>query len=218
MSAADFLLSPTVQSLLKITFAEPTRAFCAIDLAKLAKLAPAELEQTLEQLVGSGVLAKGAATAGGSETYLANTAGVFYPELRRIALKSFAAAEPLRAMLKSKFKATVSRAFVLGEDMAAGTMDLLIVSGNQAPEKAVLEAALHKLLKSGAIRQHVQAHVIAERQFQSLRSGDLLHAQLASGICVELIVPVPRKTPPRPAPQPMGLLEKARQRLGRLGH
>jgi hypothetical protein len=217
MSAADFLLSPTVQTLLKITLAEPTRPFSVLDLAKLAKVEMAELETTLAHLFGSGVLAKGEPTSGGTETYLADIGFVFYAELRRIALKSFAGAEPLRAMLKSKFKSSVGRAFFLGEDRAGGTLGLLIVYDAEEPEKEALDTALRKLLKSGAIRQHVQAHVIAERHFRALRSGDVLHAQLASDACVELIAAKASKPKPKAEAEPLGLLQKARQRLGRLG-
>ncbi len=217
MSAADFLLSPAVQGLLKVTFAEPTRSFSAAELAKLCKMDAALMGETLAHLIGSGVLMAGEAQSDAPDAYRANTTFVFYAELRRIALKSFAAAEPLRAMLRARFRDSVLRAFLLGEDPASGALVLVIVYGDQAPDKTALDGALQKLLKAGAIRQHVQAHVMRDKQFQALKASDPLHAQLAGDLCVELIAAPTHKRKARPEPEPVGLLEKARQRLRRLG-
>ncbi len=227
MARADFLLSACVQALLKICFAEPARPFGLAELAKLSRCEAAEVEQCASHLVDSGVLARAEAAVpqGRQETLntqetpqtlvVANTAFVFYPELRRIALKSFAAAEPLRAMLQSRFRAEVLRAFVLGEDAASGQTQLLLVHGPAAPDKPALEAALHRLLATGALRQHVQVQVIAERRFAALRPGDALHTRLASDSCVD-ISPTPPRRHKAPAPRP-GLLERARRRFGGLG-
>lgn len=215
MSAADFLLSPAVQTLLKCVFAEPARQFSIPDIAQAAKTEVAELEQILQHLLDNGVLARGSPTDHGAETFGANTAFVFYPELRRIALKSFAAAEPLRAMLRSKFRGSVLRAFSLGEEPASGTLGLLLVHGEVVPEKETLDLALKKLLKTGAIRQHVQAHVMSERHFEALKPGDLLHAQLSADTCVDISLAGVRKAKSPPAPT--SLFEKARRRLSRFG-
>lgn len=220
MSAADFLFSPAVQALLQLVLAEPARAFAIADLAKASKTDMADLESIVSHLLGSGVLVAGGGTPDEPETFSANTAFVFYPELRRIALKSFAAAEPLRAMLRAKFRGTVLRAFSLGEDRATGTLGLLLVYGEVAPEKEALDLALKKLLKTGALRQHVQAHVMAQRHFEALKPGDLLHAQLAADTCVD-ISPSPARArkadvPAKPS-QPASLLARARRRLSGLG-
>lgn len=215
MARADFLLSACVQAILKISFAEPARAFGPAELAKLARCDLPEVEQCVAHLLDSSVLARADAATPQDTLVVANTAFVFYPELRRIALKSFAAAEPLRAMLQSRFRAEVLRAFVLGEDAATGQTDLLLVHGPTAPDKGALEAALHRLLATGAIRQHVQAQVIAERRFAALRPGDALHMRLASDSCVD-ISPTPPRRAKAPAPRP-GLLERARRRLAGRG-
>lgn len=221
MARADFLLSACVQAILKICFAEPARPVGLAELARLARCEAAEVEQCVAHLIDSGVLARADAAAAQDtpetqETLVvANTAFVFYPELRRIALKSFAAAEPLRTMLQSRFRAEVLRAFVLGEDAASGQTQLLLVHGPAAPNKPALEAALHRLLATGAIRQHVQVQVIAEPRFTALRPGDALHTRLASDTCVD-ISPTPPRRAKAPAPRP-GLLERARRRLSGLG-
>lgn len=244
-SAADFLLSPAVQALLKITLAQPQRSFAVAELARDARLELEQTRQTLGHLLAAGVLvaddAAAAAAAPGpppagpddtpapdDETPAAaplpallriNTAQVFYPELRRIALKSFAAAEPLRAMLQSKFRASVSQAFLLGEDGAA-VLQLLLVHDDDAPEKAALDQALRRLLKTGALRQHVQAQVMPRRRFAALRAGDALHAALRSDLCVDISPTSARKPRTRNADKaepPAGLLARARRRLPWLG-
>src|SRR5690606_30702458 len=128
-SAADFLLAPEVQQLLRVFFAEPDKSFPVKALAKLTRVEPAEVERTQAHLLQCGILSQHPAEADGEAGPVsANTAFVFYRELRGIALKSFAAAEPLRAMLRSKFKDSVLQAVLLGED-AAGALELLIVHG-----------------------------------------------------------------------------------------
>ncbi len=219
MSAADFLLSPAVQAILKAVFAEPARQFSTEDCARAAKLAPPEIEATLAHLVTSGVLAQAATAEDVPATYSANTAFVFYAELRRIAFKSFAAAEPLRAMLRSKFRGQVERAFLLGEDPAAQMLGLLIVHGEDAPDRAALDQALKKLVKTRAIHQHVQALVMPAARFNALKAGDALHAQLAADTCIDISPSPKRKAAPaaKPAAKPVGLLEKARRRLAEFG-
>ncbi|KQP38965.1 hypothetical protein [Pseudorhodoferax sp. Leaf274] len=217
MGAADFLLSPALQQILKPVLAEPARPFAAADLAKLCKLDMPTVEQAIAQLLDNGVLLRGDAREGQPEAFCANAGFVFYPELRRIALKSFAAAEPLRAMLQAKFRGSVQRAFILGENPESGTLNLLLVYVETAPEREALDQALRKLLKSGALRQHVQADVVPERRFAALKRGDALHAQLAAETCVDISPTPPRKAKAPPAPAPMGLLQRARQRLSGQG-
>lgn len=218
MGSADFLLSPLVQQLLKAVLADPAQAFSVAELATFAKAELAQVEQTTAHLVASGVLLREISTAGEIEMLRANTAFVFYAELRRIALKSFAAAEPLGAMLRSKFRGAVSRAFVLGED-GSGALQLLLVYGQSAPDKALLDQALRRLLKSGAIRQHVQVDVITERRFDARKPGDAWHTLLASDLCVDISPAAAGKPKPKAAqaPAPMGLLAKARRRLAGFG-
>ncbi|MGC3985596.1 MAG: hypothetical protein QM777_13235 [Pseudorhodoferax sp.] len=162
------------------------------------------------------MLLRGEAREGQPETVGIHQGFVFYSELRRIALKSFAAAEPLRAMLQSRFRASVQRAFLLGEDAGTGALQLLLVYAGEAPEREALDQALRKLLKSGVLRQHVQADVVPARRFEALKRGDALHARLAADGCIDISPTPPRK--PRAAPAPaLGFLQRARRRLGGLG-
>ncbi|MBS0451084.1 MAG: hypothetical protein JSS14_07205 [Proteobacteria bacterium] len=183
MSAADFLFAPEVQKLLKVVFAKPAHRFPVNELAKATKLDAQDVERTLEHLVKSGILSQHKAEADNDNdagTVGANTSFVFYGELRSIALKSFAAAEPIRTMLRSKFKDSVLRAFVLGEDDEA-TVELLVVHGELVPDEAVMSAACQKL--SASLGRHLKVHVISSRKCAAaIASHDGLGQKLAGAM------------------------------------
>jgi hypothetical protein len=104
-----------------------------------------------------------------AETVSVDRAFLFHDELRSIALKSFAAAEPVRSMLRGKFKDSVVRAFILGEDKD-GTLELLVVHGQLVPDEAAMTAACQKLSKS--IHRHLKMHVISNARFGGLTPRD----------------------------------------------
>jgi len=183
MSAADFLLAPEVQKLLKVVFAAPTNKFSVAELAKKAKLDADEVERTQEHLVKSGILTRHK-SADKPGTVEANLSFVFYNELRSIALKSFAAAEPIRAMLRSKFKDSVLRAFVLGEDKDA-TVQLVVVHGQLVPDESEMSIACQRL--SVSIGRHLKVHVISSAKYAALTPRDYLGAKLAELSAVEII-------------------------------
>ncbi len=216
MGAADFLLSPPVQQILQLVLADPARQFAVADLAKLCRLDLPQVEDTVKHLLDNGLLLRGEAREGQPDTVGIDQGFLFYPELRRIALKSFSAAEPLRAMLQSKFRGSVHRAFLLGEDAEAGALHLLLVYADAAPEREALDQALRRLLKTGALRQHVQADVVTMRRFEALQRDAAWHARLAPGQCIDISPVRTRKTSAVP-PAPMGLLQRARRRLGHFG-
>ena len=208
MSAADFLLSQEVQQIVKIAYAQTAEQFSAATLARMSRLELPTIEATLPHLVTSGILRCSEAVDGEAPAhYAANTAFVFYPELRRIALKSFAAAEPLRAMLRSKFRDSVLRAFILGEDEAAGALDLLIVHGEKCPAKEELDAALQRLRKSGALRLHLRVQVMPDSRFDDM----LARQDPGSSASIEIVAA--GETKARPSADRVGLFEKARRRF-----
>jgi DNA-binding Lrp family transcriptional regulator len=211
MSAADFLLSPEVQKLLKVAYAGADSQFPVRALAKATRLDEDEVQRTLDHLVTSGILTRYKAQGDEPEAFGVNSQFIFHAELRSIALKSFAGAEPLRAMLRSRFKDSVLRAFVLGED-DAGTIEVLVVHGQKAPEQSAMSEAIHKLSK--ATRRNFAVHVISHTRYGALNARDSLHARLADGSAFEIIKPGDSK-----AQAPMertGFLHSARKKLAAL--
>jgi hypothetical protein len=211
MSAADFLFAPEVQELLKIVYANPDQQFSLSELAQRSKLNPVDVTRTLEHLVKSDILTKKNPNANLPDTVKANDSFVFYNELRSIALKSFAAAEPIRAMLRSKFKDSVLRAFVLGEDKD-GTVDLLIVHGQLTPDEAAMTTACQKLSKT--ICRHLKVRVISNSKFNSLALRDELTSKLAAKSALEIIALGDTKA--RLPIERVGLLQSAKKKLATL--
>lgn len=220
MGSADFLLSLEVQELLKTAYARPAEPFAANEVSKAGRADPAAFELALEHLLAQRVLLPGPAPEDGAEgdtrpaTYQANTDFIFYPELRRMALKSFAAAEPLCQMLRTKFRRAVRQAWILGDNVAAGTVSVLVVHGEQMPEPAELDAALRKLLKSGRMRMHLEVQVLSEAAFRRQRQVEPLRSRLTGDGCIELVAPDKAQADAGTAPR--GLLARARHRLAAL--
>ncbi len=211
MSAADFLLSPAVQQLMRVVYADPDRLFSASELAQRTKQAPDAVEQTLQHLVTSGILARQKVPAGEPEAVKVDLSFIFYRELRSIALKSFAAAEPIRAMLRAKFKDSVVRAFILGED-EDNVIEVLIVHGAVVPDQAAMAAACQKLSKT--LHRHLQVHVISMARFNGLTGRDALAAKLAAASTFEIIAP--KDTKAQLPVERLGLLQSAKKKLAAL--
>lgn len=211
MSAADFLFSPEVQKLLMVLYAAPDQQFSTSELARRAKLEEAETTLTVEHLVRSGIVKRLAAKADQGDTVQVDRSFVFHNELRNIALKSFAAAEPIRAMLRSKFKDSVVRAFVLGED-AQGTVELLVVHGRLVPDEATMTTACQKLSKT--MGRHLKVHVIPINRLNGMSPRDPLSSKLSATSVHEVValgdtkaaLPVERSS----------LLQAARKKLATL--
>lgn len=136
---------------------------------------------------------------------------VFHEELRSIALKSFAAAEPLRSMLRSKFKDSVLRAFLLGEDKD-GTLELLVVHGQSIPDEGAMAAACQKLSKT--IHRHLKVHVISNARFNGLAVRDPLASKLAAACALEIVALGDTKA--QPPAERIGLLQSAKKKLATL--
>lgn len=197
---------------MQLAYADPDHAFSVSELAQRTKLEPGEVEQTLEHLVKSGMLAKQQkAKAEEPETVKADPSFVFYRELRSIALKSFAAAEPIRAMLRSKFKNSVVRAFVLGENDDS-VIELLIVHGAITPDEAAMTEACKKLSKT--LHRHLQVHVISMARLNGLTSHDALAAKLAAASAFEIIAQGDTKA--QLPTERLGLLQSAKKKLAAL--
>lgn len=211
MSSADFLLSPEVQKLLQVLFSEPQKQFSPDALARKTKLGMADVTNTLEHLTKSGILHRHKTSPDEAGEFSVNTSFVFYAELRRIALKSFGAAEPIRKMLRTKFKTSVLRAFILGEDDDCN-VELLVVHGELVPKQSDMAAACRRLSKS--IGRQLTVHVISHSRYTSLTPRDALGAKLAASSAFEIIGDGDTKA--KAPTQGEGLLQSARRKLAAL--
>lgn len=196
---------------MQVLYAAPDHCFSVSELARRTKQEPSEVDLTLAHLVGSGILARQETTSDQPGAVKVDRSFIFYRELRSIALKSFAAAEPIRAMLRSKFKNSIVRAFVLGED-DDNVIEVLVVHGAVMPDEATMTAACTKLSK--ALHRHLQVHVISMARLDGLTSRDALAAKLAAASAFEIIAAGDTKAQ-LPAERP-GLLQSAKKKLAAL--
>ncbi|SCX44235.1 hypothetical protein SAMN03159363_0738 [Variovorax sp. EL159] len=208
MSTADFLFAPEVQKLLMVAYAAPDQQFSSSELAQRTKLAPDDVVRTLEHLVGSGILKRQKPKGDEADTVSIDRAFLFHDELRSIALKSFAAAEPVRAMLRAKFKDSVLRAFILAEDKD-GTLELLVVHGQLMPDEAAMATACQKLSKS--IHRHLKVHVISNARFNGLTQRDPLMPKPSALEILKL-----GDTKAQLPVEKIGLLQSAKKKLATL--
>ena len=208
MSAADFLFAPEVQKLLMVAYAAPDQPFSSSELAQRTKLAADDVARTLEHLVSSGILKRQKPKADEADTVSIDRAFIFHDELRSIALKSFAAAEPVRSMLRTKFKDSVVRAFILGEDKD-GTLELLVVHGQLMPDEATMAAACQKLSKN--IHRHLKVHVISNARFNGFTARDALMPKPSALEIIKLGDPKAQLPVEK-----IGLLQSAKKKLATL--
>lgn len=116
-----------------------------------------------------------------------------------------------RRLPRARFKDSVVRAFLLGED-DDNVIELLAVHGAVMPGEAAMAAACHKLSKP--LHRHLQVHVIPSARLDSLASRDALAAKLAAASAFEVIAPGDTKA--QLPPERLGLPRSARKRLAAL--
>lgn len=185
MSAADFLLSPGMQKVLGLVFAEPERSFTLNELLERAAGGRGNSQRQIEKLLAAGVLDEGPRRAR-QRSIKANTQFFFYPELRSIALKSFGLAEPLREALKP-FEPAIEEAFVFGS-VAKGTdthrsdVDLIVVGNAQLKE---LTNALFAVEQS--IGRSVHLNLYTPDEWAHLKATDPVLARISDSSKIRIL-------------------------------
>ena len=185
MSAADFLLSPGMQKVLGLVFAQPERSFTLNELLDQAAGGRGNSQRQIEKLLAAGVLDEGPRRVR-QRSIKANTQFFFYPELRSIALKSFGLAEPLRDALKP-FESAIEEAFVFGS-VAKGTdthrsdVDLIVVG--DAPLKDLTNALI---AVEQSIGRQVHLSLYAADEWARLKATDPVLAQIADSSKIRIL-------------------------------
>lgn len=189
MSAADFLLTRGMQKVLGSTFANPERSFTLNELLACAGGGHGSSQRQIERLIAAGVLEEGPRRAR-QRCIKANTGYFLYPELRSIALKSFALAEPLHEALKP-FEREIEEAFVFGS-VAKGTdthrsdIDLIVVG--DAPLIALTDALLDV---EQTIGRAIHLNLYTSTEWVRLKQTDPVLAQISEASKIRIL---PRAT------------------------
>lgn len=129
-SLADALFSTVQQRVLGLLFGQPERSFYTGELIQLIGAGSGAVQREIARLEKSGLITM--RRFGVQKHYQANPKSPLFQELRSIARKTVALAEPLRAALSPLGK-EITAAFIFGSvakrrDTAASDIDLMVLS------------------------------------------------------------------------------------------
>jgi uncharacterized protein len=180
---ADFLITPKQQRILGAFLLNPARSFAISDIFELADGGRSSTQAFVKLLVEAKVLRIDTSQRG--TRYTANTDHPLYPELRRIAVKSFGVKEPLESAL-AELQGQVERAFIFGSiakgtDTAESDIDVMLI-GNVRLGRAtrVMGEAAQRLGRD----VHVNVYPAAE--WEELRISDPVVRAIDEGPRIEL--------------------------------
>ena len=179
MSSVDFLFTPTVQRVLGTVLTQPDQSFTLQELLRRAAAGRGSAQQQIDRLVEAGVLMD-EPRRGRQRSIRANTEFFLYPELRSIALKTFALAEPVRDALKP-YADRIEQSFIFGSvvkgsDTGKSDIDVMIVG--MVPQLELFEAASHLQRQLGRM---VQFNVYEPEEWRDLMRNDPVVSQIANG-------------------------------------
>lgn len=185
MGSADFLLTSSMQRLLALVLTEPDREFTLNELLARAGGGHGSSQRQIERLIESGVLREGR-RRGRQRSIKANPDFFLYPELRSIALKSFALAEPLRRALQP-YEEGIDEAFVFGStakgtDTYRSDIDLIVVGTASLME---LTAAMLEAEKE--LGRPVHLNIYSPAEWENLRTNDPVLAQISASKKIQVL-------------------------------
>jgi predicted nucleotidyltransferase len=182
---ASFLLTPKQQRILAALLLHPDVEYTFAELKECAGGGVSSLQDYLGTLTGAGVVSVRQDRA--SKKYRANTEHPLYPELRGIAVKSFAVVEPIRDALRP-LSNLIAQAFVFGS-IAKSTekhdsdVDLMVVGKASAGK---LRAALASAEQLIGREIHINSYGVDE--WSELVNSDPVIKSIAEGSRIELHV------------------------------
>lgn len=129
LNAADALFGKTLQRVLGLLFGSPGRSFYLREIVAHAQGGTSQVQTELARLTAASLLVR--EKRANQVWYRANPEASIYPELRGIALKTFAISQPLKEALEP-LADRILAAFVFGstargEDTAQSDIDLFIL-------------------------------------------------------------------------------------------
>ena len=180
---SSFLFTPKQQRLLAAVMLHPAREYTFTELQENVKGGVSSLQAYVLTLVRAGVLRVRQDRA--SKRYSANTQHPLFPELRSIAVKSFAVLEPIREAL-APLSDLIQRAFIFGS-IVKGTADHesdidLMVIGHVSTGK--VHGALKKVAE--ILGRPVHVNVYGADEWETLLKADPVIKSIAEGPLIEL--------------------------------
>jgi predicted nucleotidyltransferase len=179
-SLADALFTATQQRVLRLIYGQPERSFFANELIAMTRSGSGAVQRELARLVESGLVTS--RTIGRQRHYQANSAAPIFEELRRIVLKTFGAAYPLKDALRPLERQIASAAIygsvAKGNDRAASDIDLLIVSDDLMLEE------LYRVLDpvEQSLGRKINPTLIKSKELDARRKDSFLSKVLAGPV------------------------------------
>lgn len=181
---AGALFSTTQQRVLRLLYGQPERSFFANELIALVRSGSGAVQRELTRLVESGLVSS--RMIGRQRHYQANADAPIFEELRRIVLKTFGAADPLREALEPlEDRITFASMFgsvAKGTDSASSDIDVLVVSDHLMLED--IYAALDPVERM--LGRKINPLLINSTELKSAKEGSFL-SKVLTGPVVPLI-------------------------------
>ena len=187
MSIADFLLTPTLQRVLKLVLARPERAFTLTELLAAAGQGRGGAVRQIDRLVAEGVL-KETEREGKNRRISINQEFLLYPELVSIMRKSFGVDRAVRQMLEP-YLPHIQQAFVYGStakgtDHQGSDVDVMVIADEALDYLALMGSASNLELELG---RDVNLTVYGPEEWTQLLKQDHIVKSIADGPRLELI-------------------------------
>ena len=185
MSAVDFLFTPTVQRVLGTTLMHPDRSFTLQELLRRAAAGRGSAQQQIDRLVSAGVLVE-EPRRGRQRSIRANTEFFLYPELKRIALKTFGLIEPIRQALLV-FADRIEEVFIFGSVVKgsdSGKSDIDVMLVGDIPALALFDIASRLHTDLGRV---VQFNSYEPAEWADLVKNDPVVSQIVNGPRLQVI-------------------------------
>lgn len=181
---ASFLLTPKQQRLFAPLMLRPDHSFSLSELLEAAGGGRSSVQSYIKHLADAGVVT--IERPRNTARYKTNTDHPLYPELHRIAVKSFGIREPLVQGLQP-FLADIEYAFVFGSyakgtDRSDSDIDVMVV-GNVRAFK--IESALGDVREKLGRPIHVNAYLPAE--WADMKISDSVVRSISEGPKIELV-------------------------------
>ena len=185
MGSADFLLTPALQRVLRVVYADPERCFTLNELLRVADTGKGSTQKQIDRLVSAGVLFE-EPRRGRQRSLKANTDFFLYPELLGITRKSFGLVEPLFDVL-APFSESITEAFVFGSvatqtDSHRSDIDLMVIG---TPD--FLELSERLLVTEQQLARPIHLNLYSPSEWDTLRKSDPVLSQIVAKDRLEII-------------------------------
>lgn len=183
MGSIDFMISHSLQRILAPFMARPDEELGMSELIQASAVGRGNVQRLVDKLVDAGLLTE--RRKGRYRGLSINKSFPFYPELRSIALKSFAIKEPITQALLP-YARQIEEAFIFGSvakgtDRASSDIDLILIGTPSMLDVSVDLAALE-----ASLGRKINCNIYTRQEWENLRTTDHVLKQIDATDKMEL--------------------------------